>query len=134
MHTTGDFPHLLADTTYCTRTPQAACTQLEHSQGGAEKAEMLQNDYLQEICLPRLHGHTGQTDPIHLYLAGKLQHDWNDHMSFPRMHRTPPGLPQVCYTGPGLLYWMCRSLSNLQNLSLSLFFFSFKTNAFCRWQ
>ena len=60
-------PQLLEDTTYHTRTP---CNTLVSSHtagtlmGGAGKAEMLQDDYLQEIHLPRLPGHIGQANAL----------------------------------------------------------------------
>ena len=116
-----DALHLLSDTTFCTGTPQTACTQLEHSQGVLRRLKCCKTTtckkYTYHSFLDML------VRPIHLYLSEKLQHNWNNHTSFPRTHRTLPSLPQDCYTGPGLLYWMYRSLSNPQNFSLSLLFF-----------
>ena len=52
--------------------------------------------------------------PLHLYLVGDLQQDWNNHMGFPRMCWVPPPTqPQACYTGCTVHSATCRTLLSL---------------------
>ena len=121
MHPQGCPSQSLEDTTYHTGIPCSTPDSLHTAgtlKGGAEKAEMLQNDYLQEI------GYHSSLDmlvrPIHLYLSGKQHHDWNNHTGFPKMHRTLPGLPQVCYTGGTGHSATCKTFLSLCFFSLIL--------------
>ena len=122
------YPHLLADATYCTGTPYNTPDSLHTAgtfMGGAEKAQMLQNNFLQEIHLPWLPGHAGQTNALvpvrktaaQLEQSHKLPQNSQDTV---RSHTGLLQGPQVCYTGCTGHSAICKTFLKL--FSLSLFF------------
>ena len=91
-------------------TLQTACTQLEHSQEGV--LERLKHCNM-TTC--KKYAYCGPLDrlvgPIHLYLVGNLQQDWNNHMGFPQDVLDAPfslasgcaGCPLQLSLGPAIL-------------------------------